>query len=128
MGRPLGVTIVGIVLAISGIVNVLAGLVGMNILKMDLGVLGAGAEAAGAGTVVSGVLTLIVAFGMFSTAGWAWLLTVVVMIVRIAVDLWAIVTHGWSTPLGYAALVNLVISAIILWYFQRSNVRAAFGR
>jgi hypothetical protein len=77
---------------------------------------------------VSGVLTLIVAWGMFTTAGWAWLLTVVVMVVRIAVDAWAVITHGLGSAIGGAAVANLVISAIILWYFSRPNVRSAFGR
>jgi hypothetical protein len=128
LNRPLGITLIAIVLAISGLVNVALGLVGMNILKIDLGALSAGAQAAGAGSVVSGVLTLLVAWGMFSTAGWAWLLTVIVMLVRIVVDVWAVATHGWSSTIGYSAIVNVVISALILWYFQRRNVRAAFGR
>jgi uncharacterized membrane protein len=65
---------------------------------------------------------------MVSTAGWAWLLTVVVMAVRIVVDAWAIITHGLGSAIGGAAVANLVISAIILWYFNRPGVRSAFGR
>jgi hypothetical protein len=128
VNRPLGITLIAIVLAISGVVNILVGLVGMDILKLDLGTLASGAQAVGAGALVSGVLSLIVAWGMFSTAGWAWLLTVIVMVVRIAVDAWAIVTHGLGSAIGGAAVANLVISAIILWYFNRPNVRSAFGR
>jgi hypothetical protein len=128
VNRPLGITLIAIVLAISGIVNILTGLVGMDIVRIDLGVLASGAQAVGAGALVSGVLTLIVAWGMFTTAGWAWLLTVVVMVVRIAVDAWAVITHGLGSAIGGAAVANLVISAIILWYFNRPNVRSAFGR
>jgi hypothetical protein len=50
------------------------------------------------------------------------------MIVRIAVDAWAIVTHGLGSAIGGAALLNLVVSALILWYFNRPGVRSAFGR
>jgi hypothetical protein len=128
MSRPLGITVIAIVLAISGVLNVIIGLVGMDILKVDLGTLAPGAQAAGVGAVVSGVLTLVVAWGMFATAGWAWLLAIIVMVVRILVDIWAIVTHGVGSSLGWAAIANLVISAAILWYFNRPNVRAAFGR
>jgi uncharacterized membrane protein (DUF2068 family) len=126
--RPLGITIIAIVLAISGVANIVLGLVGMDILKLDLGTLAAGAQAAGAGALVSGVLTLIVAWGMFATTGWAWLLAVIVMVVRILVDVWAIITHGIGSSLAWAGLVNLAISAVILWYFNRPNVRSAFGR
>jgi hypothetical protein len=128
MNRPLGITLIALVLAISGIADIVLGLAGMDILKIDLGTLASGAQAAGVGSLVSGVLTLIVAYGMFTTAGWAWLLTVVVMIVRIAVDAWAIVTHGLGSAIGGAALLNLVVSALILWYFNRPGVRSAFGR
>ncbi len=128
MSRPVGITLIAIVLAISGVINILVGLVGMDILKIDLGTLASGAQAVGAGALVSGVLTLIVAWGMFSTAGWAWLLTVIVMVVRIAVDAWAVITHGLGSAIGGAAVGSLVVSAIILWYFNRPSVRSAFGR
>lgn len=128
VNRPLGITLIAIVLAISGILNIVVGLVGMGILKVDLGTLGSGAEAAGIGALVTGVLTLLVAYGLFTTAGWAWLLTVVVMVVRILADAWAIITHGVGSAIGGAALANLVISALILWYFNRADVRRAFGR
>jgi hypothetical protein len=128
VNRPLGITLIAIVLAISGVVSILAGLVGMDILKVDLGTLGSGAQAVGAGALVSGILTLIVAYGMFGTAGWAWLLTVVVMVVRIAADAWAIITHGVGTTIGGAAVGSLVVSAIVLWYFNRPVVKQAFGR
>jgi len=128
MGRPLGVTLIAVVLAISGVINILFGLVGMDIIKLDLGRLGPGLHVLGASALVSGVLSLIVSWGMFTTAGWAWLLTVVVMVVRIAVDAWSIITHGVGSTVGGTALVSLVFSAVILWYFNRPNVRSAFGR
>jgi hypothetical protein len=128
MKRPLGVTIIAIVLTISGILNILVGLIGLDILKIDLGTLATGAQANAGALVISGILTLIVAAGMFATSTWAWWLTVAVMIFRIVVDGWAVIAYGWSSTIGYSALVNVVISLIILWYFNRANVRAAFGR
>ncbi len=128
MNRPLGITIIAVVLSISGILNVVGGLVGMDILSIDLGEQAAGAEAAGLGAVIGGIITLVVAYGLFATAGWAWLLTVVVMGVRIVLDLWVIVATGLGSALAWAAVVNIIVSGIILWYFFRPNVRAAFGR
>ncbi len=128
MNRPLGITIIAVVLSISGILNVVGGLVGMGILSIDLGEQASGAEAAGLGAVIGGIVTLVVAYGLFATAGWAWLLTVVVMGVRIVLDLWVIVATGLGSALAWAAVVNIIVSGIILWYFFRPNVRAAFGR
>jgi lysylphosphatidylglycerol synthetase-like protein (DUF2156 family) len=128
VNRPLGITIIAIVLAISGVLDIVLGLVGMDILPIDVGELASGSDLSGGAAVITGILTLIVSYGMWMTAGWAWLLTVAVMIFRIVVDVWAIVTHGIGSPLGSAAIGQLIVSAIILWYFFRPNVRAAFER
>ena len=128
MNRPLGITIIAIVLAISGVLNIILGLIGMDILPFDVGELASGSDLSGGAAVITGILTLVVSYGMWVTAGWAWLLAVAVMVFRIVVDIWAIVTHGIGSPLGGAAIGQLVVSAIILWYFFRPNVRAAFER
>ena len=125
--RPVGVTIIAIVLVISGIGQVIAGLEGMDILRLDLGGAEGSGSAAGAGAIISGVLTLIVAYGMFTLAGWAWLVTIIVMILRILADAFVVIEEGLNTTVGYAAVANIVVSAIILWYFYRPYVRAAFG-
>lgn len=128
MNRPLGITVIAIVLLISGIGSLLTGLVGLDLVKVDMGTLGQEAQVVGAGSILSGVLTLIVSYGMFATKGWAWLLTVIVMILRIVSDVTAILSHGLGNALGGAALVGIVITAIVLWYCNKPNVRAAFGR
>lgn len=128
MNRPLGITVIAIVLLISGIGSLLTGLVGLDLVKVDMGTLGQGAQVVGAGSILSGVLTLIVSYGMFATKGWAWLLTVIVMILRIVSDVTSLLSHGVGTVIGGAAVAGIVISAIVLWYFNKPNVRAAFGR
>lgn len=126
MKRPFGVTIAAVVLMLSGLVQLLTGAEAMGWLRILNAP--AGGESAGVGLLVAGLVTLLVGLGLFSTAGWAWLLTVVVLVIRIVADIWAIVSHGIGSPLGMASIVNLVISAVILWYFMRPSVRAAFGR
>jgi hypothetical protein len=128
MNRPLGITVIAIILAISGVFDIIFGLVSMDILRVDVGELPSGAGLSGTGAIISGILTLIVSYGLWVTAGWAWLLAVAVMILRIVIDVWVIVTHGLGSALGGSAIVQLIISAIILWYFFRPNVRAAFGK
>jgi hypothetical protein len=126
-GRPLGVTIIAIILAFGGIFQILAGTEALGITNLGLGA-AAAAGVSGWASVIGGILTIVVSGGLFTMAGWAWLLVVVVLGIRIVVDLLAIVTHGAGSTLGAAAITSLVISGVGLWYFMRSNVKAAFGR
>jgi hypothetical protein len=126
--RPLGITIIAILLAVSGVLQVLTGTEAQGITNFGLGAAADAAGISGWASIISGILTIIAAGGLFTLAGWAWLLVVVVLVIRIVVDIIALVTHGMGTTLGSAAIGNLVFSAVILWYFQRSSVRAAFGR
>jgi hypothetical protein len=127
-GRPLGITIIAIVLAVGGLSQILVGTEVLGYTNFGLTKFAETAQASGWASIIGGVLSLIVAGGLFTTAGWAWLLAVVVLGVRVIVDIFAIVTHGPGSTLGAAAIANLVISGIALWYFMRPNVKAAFGR
>ncbi len=126
--RPLGVTIAAIVLAVSGVFQVLVGTEALEITNFGLGGAADAAGISGWASIISGALSIIVAGGLFTLQGWAWLLTVVVMAIRVVSDVFVVVTHGMSSTLGAAALGNLVISAVILFYFMRPHVKAAFGR
>lgn len=127
-GRPLGVTVIAIVLAVSGVFQLLVGSEGLGWTNLGLGAVAAAAEVSGWASVISGVATIVVAGGLFTLAGWAWLLAVIVLGLRIVVDLAATLTHGLGSPIGSAALVNALVSAVILWYFMRPGVKASFGR
>lgn len=126
--RPLGVTIAAIVLAVSGVFQVLIGTEALGMTSLGLGAAADAAGVSGWASIVSGALSIIVAGGLFTLQGWAWLLTVVVMAIRVVSDVFVVVTHGMSSTLGAAALGNLVISAVIVIYFTRPHVKAAFGR
>lgn len=126
--RPMGITIIAIVLAVTGVFQVLVGTEALGATSLGLGAAADAAGVSGWASVISGVLSILVAGGMFTLAGWAWTLAVVVLTIRIVVDLIAVVTHGPGSTLGAGALTNLVISAVILWYFQRQAVKGAFGR
>lgn len=127
-GRPLGITVIAIILAVSGVFQLLVGSETLGWTNLGLAEVADAAGISGWASVLSGVLTIVVAGGLFTLAGWAWLLAVVVLVLRIVVDLWAMLTHGIGSPLGTAALVNAVISVVILLYFRSSGVRSAFGR
>ncbi len=127
-GRPLGVTIIAIVLAVSGAFQVLVGLEAQGITSFGLHEVADEAGINGWTSLIAGVLTLVAAGGLFTLAGWAWILAVVVLGIRIVADVIAAITLGPTTTLGISSIVNAVISAVILWYFFRPNVQAAFGR
>ena len=124
--RPIGITIIAIVLAVSGVFQVLVGLEALGITDFGLAEVTEAAELSGWAAIIGGALSILVAGGLFTLAGWAWILAVVVLVIRILVDITTLIVQGFTSTLGMAVIVNLVISAVILWYFFRPNVRAAF--
>ncbi|HSG85347.1 MAG TPA: hypothetical protein VLA23_03330 [Candidatus Limnocylindrales bacterium] len=126
--RPLGITIIAIVLAVTGVFQIVVGLEALGITNFGLSELADEASVSGWAGIIGGVLSVVAGAGLFTLAGWAWMLAVFVLGVRVVVDVIAAVTQGISSSIGMAAIANLVISAVILWYFFRPNVRAAFGR
>ncbi len=128
MKRPIGITIAALVLMVTGVFQVLVGLEANGITNLGLAQAADAARVSGGASLVSGILTLVLAAGLFLLVGWARTLVVVVMAIRILVDLYTGLTHGFTSTVGIAAITNLVISAAVLWYFRRRNVRDAFNR
>jgi uncharacterized membrane protein (DUF2068 family) len=128
MNRPLGITLAAVVLTITGLFQVLVGLEANGITNLGLAQAADTVRISGGASLVSGILTITLAAGLFLLIGWARTLVVVVMAIRILVDVYTAATHGVSSTVGIAAITNLVISAAILWYFSRQNVKDAFNR
>lgn len=127
-GRPLGITIIALVLAIGGVLQVITGLEVNGITHFGFGNAASSAGMSGGASLLSGILTLIAAGGLFTLQGWAWLLAVVVLLIRIVANVWAALTLGVGTSLGVAALVDAGISVLFLLYFNGAGVKRAFGR
>jgi uncharacterized membrane protein (DUF2068 family) len=117
--RPTGVTVIALLIIIGGALGIVGGL---------LGILGSDASGAlvgaGIGTLIVAAAQLIVGIGLWTLQKWAWTLAVVVLGLRVVMDLVFIFTGG---AIG-AAIVNLIITAILLWYLFRPDVQRAFGR
>lgn len=127
MQRPTGITIIAILLAISGVVSVVVGLSAAGV--YDLGMGGAaGNEAQGWADVIVGVITLLVSYGLWTLAGWAWTVAVVVVGIRVLIGVWALVAQGLDSSIGVQALVQAVINVLVLLYLFSGGVRAAFSR
>jgi hypothetical protein len=127
MSRPTGITIVAIYLMVTGVFIVLLGLEAAGITHFGLAPLAPGASLWASSIIIAGVLSLVVAFGIFSLARWAWYLAVAVLIFRAVADGFGLVSWALSSVPGGVSIVDFAITILLLWYFTRPNVRAAFG-
>jgi uncharacterized membrane protein (DUF2068 family) len=134
--RPLGVSIISIILAIQGIFELVLGIFAI------LAIFAAGHAISGSGhtttgtvvdvlggtlggiSLVIGILTLIFAIGLWTLKRWAFWLTVIIefiSLVRHALEF----TH--PNPAVGGIVVGMIIPVVVLLYFLvDGNVRAAF--
>ena len=76
----------------------------------------------GIGLVALGIAYLVMAYGLWRGKRWAWTITMVLSFIGIALGAVSIVTGN------IAAIFNLVINAIILYYLYRPHVKVFFGK
>jgi len=115
--RPLGITIIAIILGIQGILSIIAGIFSLT---------AAGANPAfaivGIITLILGILYLILAWGLWTLQPWAFWGVVVLEVIALINGIFALSQGNTGT-----GLLNIVISLIILIYlFADRNVHAAF--
>lgn len=127
MERPTGVTVIAILVIIGAILGILIGI-------FDTGLFGNAfikthEEALISGTVASltiliiGVIQLIVGFGLWNLSSWAWMVAVVVMVVRLIGDV-LMFFQGRHAE----GIVGGLIALVVLWYLFKDDVKQAFGR
>lgn len=136
MSRPLGVTVMAILSLVSGLWGVLKGLAFLGIGGIVAGGLTAGAHPiagamVGIAAVIFGVialatggLALIFAWGAFGLRPWAWTMGVFTHGLILLFSLFAAMGPGrlagrWGT---------LLLSAAVLYYLTRPEIKAAFGK
>jgi uncharacterized membrane protein (DUF2068 family) len=107
--RPLGVTIIAILMIISGIALISTGAV---LLVVGIGVV----------PIALGIASFVVAYGLWEGKRWAWTITLIISVISI---ISAIVSLAYG---GYGAIINIIINAIIIYYLYRPNVKAFFGK
>lgn len=119
--RPLGVTILAILSALGGIMAILGGMaiMGVSALASEIGALGA---AIGGITLIMGLIQLVIAWGLWTGKGWAWLLGLIFGVLGILMALASMVGGNFSS------LVSLAINAIIVYCLYTPPVKAFFGR
>jgi len=123
--RPLGVTIIAIVVIINGVAQVLAA---MNYLKwlslFDLPATG-DPTISGWTYLIVGIINIVVGVAMFSLKRWAWMLAILAMGLAVLSAGWSLIQHGFD-GITSAPVLTGVISLLILLYLLSQNVRDAF--
>jgi anaerobic C4-dicarboxylate transporter len=95
--------------------------------------------AIGAIVLAVGIGYLVVSYGLLKGKGWAWMVTVILTIIAIAVQIVSGITASMfnasfiddtnSFVTGIIAqIVGIAINGVILYYLYRPNVKAFFGR
>ena len=136
--RPLGVTIIAVLLIIAGVVELVVGglaiaavlALGHTIAQHGHGATGTLVDAAGGVlggiSIVIGILTLIFAWGLWTLKTWAFWLVVALEVFSLLRHLFEFTRPDHST---IAIVLGLILPVVILLYFLVDpNVRAAFFR
>ena len=72
--------------------------------------------------IVIGIAGFVVAWGLLTGKGWAWIITLILAIVSVIFSIVGIVSGGAPS------IISLIINGIILYYMYRPNVKSYFGR
>ena len=127
MSRPLGVTILAVLALIAAIPALFGGLalVGVATFGTEVPVPDTFMYAVGAGTLLYAGLSLVLAYGFWTTRSWAW-------VAGLALQAIGIVTAVSQFANGerYLAsmIAGLVLPVVIVIYLLQPRVKAAFDR
>jgi len=124
--RPLGVTIVAILMLINGIILIASGAFGITTAEILAGEMGnaltGGIVAISSVVIALGIASLIIAWGLITGKGWAWIITVILSIISIIMSIISIAAGS------FGSIVSLIINGVILYYMYRPDVKSYFGR
>ena len=107
--RPLGVTIIAILTLIGGIIFLASGVV---LLLIGIGII----------LLALGIAYLVMAYGLWKGKGWAWTITLILSAIGIVV---ALVSIAFG---NVAAIINVIIHGVVIYYLYRPNVKTFFGK
>jgi hypothetical protein len=135
MQRPLGVSILGFLSLVSGALSIFKGLIWLGLGGVIAGatafaspvagaVIGGLAVIFGGLAILTGVFSLIFAWGAFSLKPWAWSLGVATHGFNLVWSLLVVIGPG----LLRGQLATILISAAVLFYLTRPEIKQAFGK
>jgi uncharacterized membrane protein HdeD (DUF308 family) len=103
------VTIIAALTIIGGIIFLANGLV---LLIIGIGII----------LLALGIAYMVMAYGLWKGRGWAWTITLILSAIGIVVALVSIAAGN------VAAIVNIIIHGIVIYYLYRPNVKTFFGK
>ena len=125
MQRPTGISILAGLLIVLGLLGLLGGISSFGVANMatSAGIAYVPPVALAVANILVGAFGLVVGYGLWFLKRWAWLLAIVAAGLRVVLDILASLGGNWA-----AGLLGLIVSAAILWYLFRPEVKRAFGR
>jgi hypothetical protein len=114
--RPLGVTIIAILIVISGVLILIVG-IGLVFVVV-----------VGPISLAIGIAYLVMAYGLLNGRGWAWTISTIVLIIGIILQIVSIPRTIASGSSLSGDIISIAISAFILYYLYRPHVKSYFGR
>jgi len=125
----MGVTILAVLEALGGLVWLLAG-AGMMMVGALMPIFGVGlpmflGAIAGLMSVIFlifGIIAFVLAYGLFSGRGWAWLWSLVFAVIGIILALFEAMSSFGS------GILPMIIYLVIVYYLTRPHVKAFFGK
>lgn len=116
--RPVGITILAILLFISGVLTVLGSLLSFGATASNSGLLTLVII-----NLILGIAELVLGWGLWTLRPWAFWATVILEVINLLLGIFALI-QGNASPTVW---VSIILAAIILIYlFADRNVRAAF--
>ena len=131
--RPKGVTIIAVITAVGGVLTTvlaaafLTGALNFSDFSGAFGYSGTAVSSTivGFGIAAYAALALVLAYGAWTLKSWGWRIGLIFIAVGAGTDVLSGVA-GVMQP-AYV-IVNVLIAALLIYYWFRPNVRAAFGR
>lgn len=150
--RPVGVTIIAILAIIGGILLLFGGIAfvalapilsqintiddnssnssfslningtDVTVPKNTLFIFGGFLGIIGGALIVIGIAGFVVAWGLLTGKGWAWIVTIIIAIISIILNLIVVISGGLENIIG------LIIYGVIIYYLYRPSVKSYFGR
>ncbi|HXT83012.1 MAG TPA: hypothetical protein VN704_01585 [Verrucomicrobiae bacterium] len=154
LNRPLGVTVLAIIIVISGILIISSGIslislgallyVHLNSTDVNLPTVNLFQFISVIiGTIISiiGIIYVLVFYGLIKGKGWSWTVTVIVTIINLIIQIvslfvsivyaiFFVIDIDYSTLImGLSPMIiDTIVSIIILYYFYKPHVKSFFGK
>ena len=136
--RPIGVTIIAILIIIGGILLLLAGIGVIAVGSLFISqIIGLGFVIIGAIILAVGIGYIVVSYGLLKGKRWSWTITMVLLFIGIAINVVSIIIFGYFTfdtdtssflTSNSGSIAGIIISVIILYYLYRPHVKSYFGK